>query len=274
LHRGKVRDVYDLGDDLLAMVASDRVSAFDVVMNESVPDKGCVLTLLSQFWFEFLSPVVANHVVRLLPDGRTTVVRRAQMLPVECIVRGYLSGSAWAEYQATGTVHGKTLRAGLQQSESLGEPLFCASTKAAVGTHDENITWAQLVELVGLDVAQQLEFISLKVFADASRHAADRGLILADTKFEFGYIDGTLALCDEVLTPDSSRFWLASEWQVGTTPASFDKQPLRDWLESTGWNKTPPPPPLPDDVVRATRQRYLQAYEMLVGAALPTELPR
>jgi phosphoribosylaminoimidazole-succinocarboxamide synthase len=273
---GKVREIYDLDDGCLLMVTSDRISAFDVVMAEPIPDKGRVLTAITAFWLDQLSDVAPNHLVSLdVPDrvadelgddldGRAMLVRKAEMLPVECIVRGYLSGSAWAEYRKAGTMHGQSLPAGLQQSERLPEPVFTPSTKATEG-HDENISFDQMVDLVGAEVSKRAEEISLQAYRRGSEWAAERGIIVADTKFELGFIDGELAICDEVLTPDSSRFWPAATWAPGTVPPSFDKQPLRDWLEATGWAKTPPPPPLPPEVVRATRDRYVDAYTSLTG---------
>jgi phosphoribosylaminoimidazole-succinocarboxamide synthase len=273
---GKVRDISDPGDSTLVMVTSDRISAFDVVMAEPIPDKGRVLTAITAFWLDLLSDVAPNHLLSLdvppsvgdQPDleGRTMVVRKAEMLPVECIVRGYLSGSAWAEYKRSGTMHGTTLPTGLRQSEQLPEPIFTPSTKATEG-HDLNISFEQAAELLGPDVADAAREISLEAYRRGAEWAAERGIIIADTKFELGFIDGKLAICDEVLTPDSSRFWPADQWKPGTTPPSFDKQPLRDWLEGTGWDKTPPPPALPPDVVIATRQRYVDAYELLTGAS-------
>jgi phosphoribosylaminoimidazole-succinocarboxamide synthase len=280
LASGKVRDIYDLEDGTLLFVTSDRMSAFDVVMAEPIPDKGRVLTAITAFWLELLSPVAPNHLVSLEPPapalaaletehgdltGRTMVVRRAEMLPIECIVRGYLSGSAWAEYQRTGTMHGVPLPRGLEQSDPLPEPVFTPSTKAT-GGHDENIGFDEAAGLVGIDLAKQAQELSLEAYRRGSARAAERGIIIADTKFELGLIDGELALCDEVLTPDSSRFWPADRWQPGAAPPSFDKQPLRDWLEAAGWDKRPPPPPLPPDVVEATRVRYVEAYERLTGA--------
>ncbi len=273
---GKVREIYELDGDHLLFVASDRMSAFDVIMAEPIPDKGRVLTALTAFWLEQLGPVAPNHLVSLdVPaaaasagltdlEGRVMVVRKAEMLPVECIVRGYLSGSAWAEYRRTGTMHGQALPAGLRQSEKLPEPVFTPSTKAAEG-HDQNISFDQAAGLVGRELAEEARRISLDAYRRAAHLAADRGIIIADTKFELGVIDGRLSLCDEILTPDSSRFWPADAWEPGSTPPSFDKQPLRDWLEATGWDKTPPPPALPDDVVAATRNRYVEAYERLTG---------
>jgi phosphoribosylaminoimidazole-succinocarboxamide synthase len=274
LASGKVRDIYELDDKHLLFVTSDRISAFDVVMAEPIPDKGRVLTAITAFWLDQLSDVAPNHLVSLDvpagagsdPDlaGRIMVVRRAEMLPVECIVRGYLSGSAWAEYRRSQTMHGQPLPAGLRQSERLPEPVFTPSTKATVG-HDENISFEQAVELAGPDLAEEARRISLSAYEQAAALAAERGIIIADTKFELGVIDGELCICDEVLTPDSSRFWPADGWQPGETPPSFDKQPLRDWLEASGWSKTPPPPPLPAEVVEATRTRYIEAYQRITG---------
>ncbi len=273
---GKVREIYDLEDGCLLLVTSDRISAFDVVMAEAIPDKGRVLTAITAFWLGQMAGAAPNHLVSVdvpaaaaeLGDdlaGRTMVVRRAEMLPIECIVRGYLSGSAWAEYRRSGTMHGQPLPAGLRQSERLPEPVFTPSTKADAG-HDENISFDQAAALVGSEVAAQARAISLEAYRRGAEWAAERGIIVADTKFELGFIDGELAICDEVLTPDSSRFWPAAGWAPGTTPPSFDKQPLRDWLESSGWNKTPPPPALPPEVVGATRSRYVEAYTRLTGA--------
>ncbi len=278
LMSGKVRDIYEVGDGTLLFVTSDRISAFDVVMDEPIPDKGRVLTAVTAFWLDRLASVVPNHLVSLDPPagaevslgtdlaGRTMVVRRADMLPIECIVRGYLSGSAWAEYRTSGTMHGQRLPAGLRQSDRLPEPVFTPSTKATEG-HDLNIDFEQAADLVGDDVAKQAREICLDAYHQAAEWALGRGIIIADTKFELGLIDGRLALCDEVLTPDSSRFWPAGEWGPGSAPPSFDKQPLRDWLEGTGWDKTPPPPALPAEVVDATRRRYVAAYETLTGAS-------
>jgi phosphoribosylaminoimidazole-succinocarboxamide synthase len=244
LYSGKVRDIYDAGDDRLLMVTSDRISAFDVVLDQPIPYKGRVLTELTAFWLQQMDDIVPNHLISV--DGASMLVRKAEMLPIECIVRGFLSGSAWKEYTERGTVHGMPLPAGLRQSEQLPDPIFTPSTKAAVGDHDENISFDRAAELVG-------------------REAAAAGILLADTKFELGWIDGRLALCDEVLTPDSSRFWEATAWTPGTTPPSFDKQPVRDWLEQTGWDKRPPAPALPPEVVEATSERYVSAYERLTG---------
>jgi phosphoribosylaminoimidazole-succinocarboxamide synthase len=280
LYSGKVRDIYELDEEHLLFVTSDRMSAFDVVMTEPIPGKGRVLTALTAFWVGQLLDVAPTHLVSLgLPagvdvagvgvdprfaEGRTMVVRRAEMLPIECIVRGYLSGSAWAEYRRSGTMHGQPLPAGMAQSEKLPEPVFTPSTKATVG-HDENISFEDAANLIGDKMASAAREISLNAYQWGAERAAERGIIIADTKFELGLIDGELAICDEVLTPDSSRFWPADQWRPGATPPSFDKQPLRDWLEGTGWGKVPPPPALPPDVVEATRARYVEAYERLSG---------
>ncbi|PLS76650.1 MAG: phosphoribosylaminoimidazolesuccinocarboxamide synthase [Actinobacteria bacterium] len=273
LYAGKVRDVYDAGDGLLLLVASDRISAFDVVMPEPVPDKGRVLTAMTAFWLEHLADVAPSALVSVdpadFPDmpedagdvaGRAMLVRRAEMLPIECIVRGYLSGSAWKEYRRSATMHGTPLAAGLEESAQLPEPVFTPSTKAQAG-HDENISFGDAVDLVGRELAERAREMSLESYRRGSAWAAERGIIVADTKFELGLVDGELVLCDEVLTPDSSRFWPAAEWRPGSTPPSFDKQPVRDWLEASGWDKQPPPPSLPDEVVDACRQRYVTAYE-------------
>jgi phosphoribosylaminoimidazole-succinocarboxamide synthase len=276
VHAGKVRDVYDAGADRLLLVASDRVSAFDVVMAEPVPDKGRVLTAMSVYWFEVLADVAPSHFVSAdagdLPAGfedpalvgRSMLVRRAAMLPVECIVRGHLAGSAWKEYRERGTVHGARVPPGLREADRLAAPVFTPSTKAASG-HDENITFDRAVELVGGEVAEEARAISLALFERGSALAAERGIIVADTKFELGFVEGRLVVADEVLTPDSSRFWPADAWVPGTTPPSFDKQPLRDHLEASGWDKVPPPPPLPDEVVGAMRARYVEGYERITG---------
>jgi phosphoribosylaminoimidazole-succinocarboxamide synthase len=281
VYSGKVRDLYDAGDDRLLFVTSDRISAFDVVMAEPIPDKGRVLTAMTAFWLSQMKDIARSHLISTdvadltdLPAGaaaehlagRVMLVRRADMLAIECIVRGYLSGSAWKEYRQSGTVHGSRLPAGLQESDQLPEAVFTPSTKATEG-HDLNIGFDQACDLVGTEAAKLARDLSLAVYHRGADWAAQRGIIIADTKFELGFIDGELALCDEVLTPDSSRFWPADEWRPGTAPPSFDKQPVRDWLESTGWNKLPPPPPLPADVIGSTRDRYVQAYERLTGLA-------
>ena len=277
LYSGKVRDIYDIGDGQLLFVASDRISAFDVVLPQAVPDKGRVLTAFTEFWLDQLKDLAPSHLVSTDPSsfpeeasevadvaGRAMLVRKAEMLPIECIVRGYLSGSAWKEYQQAGTMHGQPLPAGLQQSSRLPEPVFTPSTKADTG-HDENITYEKAVDLVGAEVAEAARRISIKAYSRAAEAARAHGIVIADTKFELGFIDGQLAICDEVLTPDSSRFWEATEVREGETPPSFDKQPVRDWLEQSGWDKTPPPPDLPGDVVSAARQRYVDAYERITG---------
>ncbi|MDQ3384567.1 MAG: phosphoribosylaminoimidazolesuccinocarboxamide synthase [Actinomycetota bacterium] len=279
LHRGKVREIYDAGDGQLLLVTSDRISAFDVVMAEPVPDKGRVLTAMSAFWFESLADVCGNHLLATdlahLPEpaqlpalaGRSMLCRRAEMLPIECIVRGHLSGSAWAEYELHGTVHGMAVPTGLRRSERLPEPLFTPSTKAEAG-HDENITLERAADLVGREVVERAARICLELYRRGAERALDAGIVVADTKFELGVVDGELVLCDEVLTPDSSRFWPVDGWEPGRTPPSFDKQPLRDHLSDLGWDKRPPPPPLPAEVVAATSERYVRAYEQVTGRAL------
>ena len=278
VHSGKVRDIYALGDDQLLMVTSDRMSAFDVVMAEPIPHKGRVLTAMSAHWFDVLGDVVGSHLVSTDPAdlpagvagpdddlaGRIMLCRKAEMLPIECIVRGYITGSAWKEYKAGGTMHGQDLPPGLQESDQLPEPVFTPSTKADSG-HDENISYEAAVELVGEAIAAQARDVSLELYRRGAELARERGIIIADTKFELGLVDGQLVLCDEVLTPDSSRFWPEDEWKPGTTPPSFDKQPLRDYLEGLGWDKNPPPPPLPPEVVAATQARYIEGYERITG---------
>jgi phosphoribosylaminoimidazole-succinocarboxamide synthase len=275
---GKVRDIYDAGDHRLLIVTSDRISAFDVVMDEPIPDKGRVLTAISRFWFDELSDVAPHHLLSTdladLPSsaqdpslaGRVMLVRRAEMLPLECIVRGYLTGSAWKEYQKTGTMHGERLPEGLQESAKLPEPVFTPSTKAEEG-HDLNISLSEAVDLVGAEVAGKVRSIALELYQRGASLAAEQGIIIADTKFEFGVVDGEIVVADEVLTPDSSRFWPADEWQLGSTPPSFDKQPLRDYLETLDWDKQPPPPSLPDEVVASSSARYIEAYERITGKA-------
>lgn len=277
LYAGKVREMYDAGNDTLLIVASDRLSAFDVVMAEPVPEKGRVLTALSAFWFDHLGDVAPNHLISTdvvdFPEGaqdpelsgRSMHVRKAEMLPIECIVRGYVAGSGWKEYSSSGTIHGETLPTGLQKSSKLPEPIFTPSTKAQDGLHDENISYATAVDMVGVELAEKARDISLELYRRAASHAGDRGIIIADTKFELGLIDGELVIADEVLTPDSSRFWPASEWQPGSTPPSYDKQPVRDFLESLDWDKTPPAPPVPDEVIASAAARYVEGYERLTG---------
>jgi phosphoribosylaminoimidazole-succinocarboxamide synthase len=280
LYSGKVRDIFAVDDDLLLMVASDRISAFDVVLAEPIPHKGRVLTAMTVHWLDALSDLAPSHLVsadpaRLPPEaqelgdvaGRAMLVRRAEMLPIECIVRGYLAGSGWKEYQSSGTLHGTPLPPGLGQADRLPEPLFTPSTKATEG-HDLNISFDQAVELVGKEIAGAARELCVEAYRRAHAAAEAQGIIVADTKFELGFIDGRLSLCDEVLTPDSSRFWPADGWEPGTNPPSFDKQPVRDWLESSGWDKTPPPPALPAEVVSATSERYVTAYERICGRRL------
>jgi len=277
LYSGKVRDIYAVGEDRLLMVTSDRLSAFDVVLDEPILHKGRVLTAISAYWFEVLGDVIASHLVSTdvndLPTeviaagedlaGRIMLCRKAEMLPIECIVRGYLSGSAWKEYRTSGTMHGQSLPSGLRESDQLPEPVFTPSTKSDV--HDENISFERAVDLVGKDLATRARDAALELYARGAAMARERGIIIADTKFELGSIDGELVLCDEVMTPDSSRFWPVDAWKPGTTPPSFDKQPVRDYLETLEWDKTPPPPPLPHEVVTATSSRYIEAYELITG---------
>ncbi len=282
--QGKVRDLYDLGDRLL-LVASDRISAFDFVLPDPIPYKGEVLTKLSLFWFDLLSDVVPHHLLSAdvddLPEqfaphaqwlrGRFMLVKKARVYPVECIVRGYLAGSGWNEYRKTGTVCGIELPVGLQESSRLDDPIFTPSTKAEIGDHDENISFERMIEVVGAETAAQLRDTSIAVYAKAREHAASRGIIIADTKFEFGAVNGQLTLIDEVLTPDSSRFWPAADYAEGRGQASFDKQFVRDWLESSGWDKQPPAPALPADIIEATSKKYIQAYELITGRAFEPE---
>jgi len=276
--RGKVRDIYDLGDRLL-LVATDRLSAFDVVMATPIPDKGRVLTQLSLFWFEKLAGLVPNHVLtaarfdgELAPyaeelAGRAMVVRKAEPILVECVVRGYLAGSGWKDYQKTGAVCGIALPAGLLESSKLPEPIFTPSTKAASG-HDQNISFDEVKKIAGAELAGRLRDTSLEIYRRASEYAAGRGILIADTKFEFGLFDGKLMWIDEALTPDSSRFWPADGYLPGRAQPSFDKQFVRDYLERSGWNKQPPGPPLPAEVVAGTRAKYREAYRRLVGRDL------
>ena len=262
---GKVRELYALDQARLLLVASDRISTFDDVLPTEIPDQARVLTGLSGFWFARTRDVCPNHLLALRPDGHSTECRRLEMLPLECVVRGYLSGSGWKDYQRTGTVCGHTLPEGLAESERLPEPIFTPSTKAVTG-HDENIDRGQAAELVGADLLEQLERVSLELYRFAAEHAAARGILIADTKFEFGRDDqGRLVLGDEAFTPDSSRFWPAGEYEPGGPQPSFDKQYARDYCESLGWDKTEPGPELPDDVVAGTRARYVDAFERLTG---------
>jgi phosphoribosylaminoimidazole-succinocarboxamide synthase len=262
---GKVREIYELDEERLLLVASDRISTFDVVLPTEIPDKGRVLTGLSGFWFARSRDIVPNHLLALRPDGRSTEVQRLRMLPIECVVRGYLAGSGWKDYQATGSTSGHSLPAGLRESDRLPEPIFTPATKAQTG-HDENIDRMQAADLVGADVLDEVERIAIELYTFASEHAAERGVIIADTKFELGYsADEGLVLGDEVLTPDSSRFWPADEYEPGRGQPSFDKQYVRDYCEALGWGKTYPGPELPEEVVAGTRARYVEAFELLTG---------
>jgi phosphoribosylaminoimidazole-succinocarboxamide synthase len=262
---GKVREIYELEDDRLLLVASDRISTFDVVLPTEIPDKGRVLTGLSGFWFTRTSGLVPNHLLALRPDGRSTECRRLEMLPIECVVRGYLTGSGWKDYQATGAVCGHLLREGLRDSDRLPEPIFTPATKAVEG-HDENIDRDRAAELVGRERLDEVEQTAIALYRLASEHAAEHGILIADTKFEFGLdSDGNLVLGDEAFTPDSSRFWPADEYEAGRPQPSFDKQFVRDYCESLGWGKTEPGPELPEEVVTGTRARYVEAFERLTG---------
>ena len=269
---GKVREMYDLGDRIL-MVASDRISTYDVVHPTPIPDKGAVLTGLSVFWFGRTADIVPNHLVSAVEDvpselrGRALSVRKLEMVPVECVVRGYITGSGWKDYQATGAVCGIELPAGLRESERLPEPIFTPATKAQEGDHDENIDFERAAEAIGdRATMERVRDVSIALYEHAAEHARARGIILADTKFEFGHdADGTLTLGDEVLTPDSSRFWPAESYEVGRSQPSFDKQFVRDWASSTGWDKTEPAPAIPHGVVSQTREKYIQAYEQIAG---------
>ena len=262
---GKVRELYELDDDRLLLVASDRISTFDVVLPTEIPDKGRVLTGLSGFWFARTREVVPNHLLALRADGRSTECRRLEMLPLECVVRGYLTGSGWKDYQATGAVCGHVLAEGLRDSDKLPEPIFTPATKAQKG-HDENIDRDRAAALVGRERFDELERVSLELYRLASAYAAERGILIADTKFEFGLDrDRRLVLADEAFTPDSSRFWPADEYEPGRAQPSFDKQFVRDYCESLGWDKASPGPELPDDVVAGTRARYVEAFERLTG---------
>lgn len=281
LHRGKVRDLYDLGDCLL-MVATDRISAFDVVMADPIPSKGAVLTQVSLFWFEYLQDIVPNHLltadVNAYPAvcapyreqlaGRSMLVRKAEPLTVECIVRGYISGSFWQAYKKDTVVCGFHLPAGLQESEKLPQTIFTPSTKAALGMHDENISLERMREIIGAEETDKIADICLRLYEKAATYARQRGIIIADTKFELGWCNGELILIDEVLTPDSSRFWPVDGYEIGRGQASFDKQFLRDYLLSIDWPHCPPPPPLPADIIEKTRTRYLEALEMISGKKL------
>jgi phosphoribosylaminoimidazole-succinocarboxamide synthase len=277
-----VSDTYDLGDGRLLIVATDRISAFDVVLPDGIPDKGAVLTQMAAFWFQLTDAVVPNHFIRLVDGsdadglpftlprellGRSTIVKKAQRLDVECIARGYLTGSAWSEYQKGGTVSGLRVPAGMVESEQFPEPLFTPTTKAEVG-HDENMSYQQLIDLVGAEVANAIKVRTLAIYKYAAQYAAERGIIIADTKLEFGILDGEPIIIDEMLTPDSSRFWPADEYHTGRSQPSFDKQFVRDWLSQSGWNKEPPAPSLPPDIIEKTSERYHEAYRRLTGREL------
>ena len=278
LHKGKVRDIYEIDDKHLLIVTTDRLSAFDVVMSEPIPFKGFVLTQMADFWFNKLSFVVANHLSGISPEtvvaeneviqvkNRAIVARKLKALPIEAIVRGYLSGSGWKDYQKTQSVCGIKLPKGLKESAKLSEPIFTPSSKEAVGSHDENISYEECEARVGKDIASQIQEISIKLYQEASNFALTKGIIIADTKFEFGLDDqNRIVLIDEILTPDSSRFWPLDQYREGASQPSFDKQFIRDWLEKSGWNKTPPPPSLPEDVINKTSQKYLEAFKKLTG---------
>ena len=281
LRRGKVRDVYEITPNQLLMVATDRVSAFDVILGSGIPDKGRVLTQLSLFWFEFLRDVVPNHVIsadvnefpeplqqfRDQLEGRSMFIHLAKMVDVECVARGYLSGSGWKEYQQSGTICGIPLPDGLRDGDRLPSPIFTPATKATNG-HDENIPFEHVVETVGLKLATQLRDLTLKIYDRAAAYAETRGIILADTKFEFGYVDGRLVVADEVLTSDSSRFWPRATYKPGGPQPSYDKQYVRDYLETLDWNKQAPGPELPEEVVAKTREKYVEAYRILTGKKL------
>ncbi len=281
ISRGKVRDMYDLGSEIL-IVVTDRLSAFDHILPNGIPDKGRVLNLMSDFWFDRMQEIVKNHLISLkmgdLPeelrrkgdilDGRFTIAKKAKMLPVECVVRGYLSGSGWKDYQRSGAVCGIGLPPEMKESEKISEPIFTPATKAETG-HDENVSFERAAEIVGQELMEKAREISIRLYKFASDYAAERGIIIADTKFEFGVLDGELILCDEVLTPDSSRFWPASQYEPGRSQPSFDKQYVRDYLLGIHWDKEPPIPLLPPEVVAKTSEKYREAYRLLTGTALP-----
>jgi len=276
--RGKVRDIYDLGETLL-IVTTDRISAFDVIMNEGIPDKGYVLTQISSFWFRQMEEIIPNHIisteVKDFPaacrkyaedlEGRSMLVKKARPLPAECIVRGYISGSGWKDYQATGAICGIKLPAGLKESDRLPEPIFTPSTKAELGTHDENISFEKMIEMCGRDVAEKVRDVTLRIYSKARDIADAKGIIIADTKFEYGIYNGELIIIDECMTPDSSRFWPKDSYKPGGAQPSFDKQFLRDYLETLDWNKTAPAPPLPEEIVRKTGEKYMEALVRLTG---------
>lgn len=283
ISRGKVRDIYEIDANTLLLVTTDRMSAFDVIMNEPIPYKGVVLNQITLFWMDMFKDILPNHLiahdVAEFPaplqkyaeelEGRSVLVRKAKPLPIECIVRGHITGSGWKDYQKTGSVCGHALPAGLQESEKLATPLFTPSTKAELGEHDENITVEQAVAMIGEELARKVEAVSIEIFSKGREYAESRGIIIADTKFEFGMLNGELILIDEVLTPDSSRFWPMEGYTPGKGQPSFDKQYLRDWLSAQPWAKTPPPPALPESVITETRRKYEEAYSILTGKALP-----
>jgi len=279
--RGKVRDIYEI-DDKYLLVSSDRISAFDVIMNEGIPQKGRVLTKISEFWFDFIGDQIENHIISTNVDeypevchkykddlyGRSMLVKKAELIPLECIVRGYISGSGWKEYQKQGSICGIELPTGLVESEKLPEPIFTPSTKAEIGDHDENITEEQAIEIVGKETYEFLKSTTINIYKKASEFASEKGIILADTKMEFGYFDGKIILIDELLTPDSSRFWPIEDYEKGRAQTSYDKQYVRDYLLSVNFNKQPPPPTLPDEVINNTSDKYVQAVNKLTGKDL------
>lgn len=282
IHQGKVRDIYDIDANTMLLVSTDRLSAFDVILPTGIANKGAMLTQMANFWFEKLKNVVPNHLTGIDPNSvvtnateraqlgsRAVVVKKLKALPIEAIVRGYLVGSGWKEYKAKGTVCGIQLPAGLQEASKLPAPIFTPSSKAAVGEHDENISLQQCADLIGQEMAEQVAKVAIQLYAQAAEYALTRGIIIADTKFEFGLdANGVLHVMDEVLTPDSSRFWPADSYKVGSNPPSYDKQFVRDWLESIGWNKAPPAPALPDDIALKTSEKYMEAFERLTGHPL------
>ncbi len=285
IHQGKVRDIYAIDDNTMLLVSTDRLSAFDVILPTGIANKGAMLTQMANFWFEKLKHVVPNHLTGIDPEtvvstadkaqlgtgnlSRAVVVKKLKPLQIEAIVRGYLVGSGWKEYKAKGTVCGIALPAGLQEASKLPTPIFTPSSKAAVGEHDENISLEQCAALIGTEMAEKVAKVAIQLYSEAAEYALTRGIIIADTKFEFGLdSDGVLHVMDEVLTPDSSRFWPAESYQVGSNPPSYDKQYVRDWLESIQWNKAPPAPALPDDVAQRTSEKYLEAFEKLTGKKL------
>ena len=285
IHQGKVRDIYAIDDNTMLLVSTDRLSAFDVILPTGIANKGAMLTQMANFWFEKLKHVVPNHLTGIAPESvvsaedkaqlgtgnlsRAVVVKKLKPLPIEAIVRGYLVGSGWKEYKAKGTVCGIALPAGLQEASKLPTPIFTPSSKAAVGEHDENISLDQCAALIGADMAEKVAKVAIQLYSEAAEYALTRGIIIADTKFEFGLdSNGVLHVMDEVLTPDSSRFWPAESYKVGSNPPSYDKQYVRDWLESIQWNKAPPAPALPDDVAQRTSEKYLEAFEKLTGKKL------